>query len=152
MAAATLLPPLRPMAAMAGTPYCVQISTKCCLLSTTFTKPTGTAMTSAGRSPASISSAMVSRAVGALPTASTAPGYSRAALCMAATARVVPPVLAAAATPGSAIKQSACPPSLASPGLVMPASAILVSVTRVPPCIACMPAATAPGVKRSVSA
>ena len=46
------------------------------LLSTTFTKPTGTPMTSAGRSPASISSAMVKRAVGALPTARMAPGCS----------------------------------------------------------------------------
>ena len=103
MAAATLLPPLRPMATMAGTPKASQVANSRSLLSTTFTNPTGTPMTSAGRSPASIWSAMVSRAVGALPTASTAPGCSCAARCMEATARVVPPALARAATSGSAM-------------------------------------------------
>ena len=100
MAAATLLPPLRPIATMAGTPYFSQTAKSRSLLSTTFTNPTGTPMTSAGRSPASIWSAMVSRAVGALPTANTAPGCSCAARCMEATARVVPLALARAATSG----------------------------------------------------
>ena len=68
------------------------------------TKPTGTPMTSAGRSPAvSIKSAMVNSAVGALPTARMAPGCSAAALCMEATARVVPLAFASAATSGSAM-------------------------------------------------
>ena len=40
MAAATLLPPLRPMAAMAGTPWASQAAKRISLLSTTFTKPT----------------------------------------------------------------------------------------------------------------
>lgn len=51
-----------------------QAASSASLLSTTFTKPTGTAMTRAGRSPASISSTMASRAVGALPTARMARG------------------------------------------------------------------------------
>ena len=48
---------------------------------------------------------------------------------------------------------AACPPSLARPGLVMPARAMLVSVMMVAPaCIAAIPAATAPGVKCRVCA
>ena len=67
------------------------------LLSTTLTKPTGTPMTRAGRrAPASMSSAMRSRAVGALPTAKTAPGCSPAHRSTAAAARM------AAANPQSA--------------------------------------------------
>ena len=103
MAAATLLPPLRPIATMAGTPCFSQTAKSRSLLSTTFTKPTGTPMTSAGRRPLSICSAIVSRAVGALPTARMAPGCSCAAFFIAATARVVPASFAAAATSGSAI-------------------------------------------------
>ena len=104
MAAATLLPPLRPMAAMAGTPRRWQTSIRRSLLSTTLTKPTGTPMTRAGRkSPRSMASQRAKRAVGALPTAKTAPGWAAAAWPMAATARVVPAALAAAATAGSAI-------------------------------------------------
>ena len=79
MAAATLLPPLRPIATMAGTSCFSQTEKSRSLLSTTFTKPTGTPMTSAGRRPLSICSAIVSRAVGALPTARMAPGCSCAA-------------------------------------------------------------------------
>ena len=71
-----------------------------------------------------------------------------------ATADLQPP-----ATNGRRLKiyyitqQSACPPSLARPGLVMPARAMLVSVMIVAPaCIAAIPAATAPGVKCRVCA
>ena len=67
-----------------------------------------------------------------------------------ATADLQPP-----ATNGRRLKiyyitqQSACPPSLARPGLVMPASAMLVSVTRnAPLCKASTAFCTAPGVKR----
>ena len=103
-AAATLLPPLRPMAAMAGTPSFSQRANSRSLLSTTLTKPTGAPMMRAGRNaPASIASQRAKRAVGALPTAKTARGWAAAARRMAATARVVPPALAAAATAGSAI-------------------------------------------------
>src|SRR5699024_9547760 len=74
MAASKLLPPLRPMAAMAGTPRRWQTSIRRSLLSTTLTKPTGTPMTRAGRkSPRSMASQRAKRAVGALPTAKTAP-------------------------------------------------------------------------------
>ena len=103
MAAHTLLPPLRPMAAMQGTPYRSQASNTRSLLSTTLTKPTGAPITRAGRRPASISSQIFSRAVGALPTASTPTGCSFAALSMHTTARVVPRAFAAAATSGSAM-------------------------------------------------
>ena len=66
IAAATLLPPLRPRATMYGTSSRRMIS----LLSTTLTKPTGTPMISAGRSaPAAICSWMEMSAVGALPIA-----------------------------------------------------------------------------------
>ena len=74
MAAATLLPPFRPMAAMAGTPWASQAAKRISLLSTTLTNPTGTPITRAGRRPCSISWAIRSSAVGAFPTASTAPG------------------------------------------------------------------------------
>ena len=54
MATATLLPPLRPMARIAGTPKREQTSSARSLLSTTLTKPTGTPTTREGRSPASL--------------------------------------------------------------------------------------------------
>ena len=65
MAAATVLPPLRPRATIYGTGSAVKRS----LLSAALTNPTGTPTTSAGERPASISSHSVKSAVGALPSA-----------------------------------------------------------------------------------
>ena len=103
IAAATLLPPFRPKATMAGMPNFSQVSQMSSFASTTFTKPTGTPITSAGRSPSSMSCERRMSAVGALPTANTAFGCSRAAFSMEMLARVTPVSFAAAATSASAI-------------------------------------------------
>ena len=119
------------------------------LLSTTFTKPTGTPMISAGCSlPASISSLMAIRAVGALPMAKMQGFPSFAAFSMETMARVMPRSLASAATSGSDMKQCTSPPSLPRMVLLIPALAIWVSVTiSQPPRRAAMPLATAPSEK-----
>ena len=64
-AAAILLPPFLPMAAMQETFALSQAEKMRSLLSSTCTKPTGTATTSAGRRPFSIASARAKSAVGA---------------------------------------------------------------------------------------
>ena len=130
MAAATVEPPLRPLATMAGTRRASSSS----FASTTFTNPTGTPTTSAGAIfPASMSSARRRSAVGALPTATMSGPSMPQALSMLATARVVPAARAAAATSGSAMKHTAWQPIFASAGLLMPASAMFVSVSTVAP-------------------
>ena len=72
----------------------------------TFTKPTGTAMISFGRSfPASISSQSLTRAVGAFPMAKIPFSPISAALSILAQARVHPLSAAVPATSSSDIKQ-----------------------------------------------
>ena len=152
MAAATVEPPLRPRAMICG----VLLPTKSSFASTTLTKPTGAAIKSAGFScPASMSSLIFTSAVGALPIAriSGRSAESAAARSIETVARVTPLSLASAATSASAIKQRAVAPKPASLALLMPASAILVSVTMQAPCrIASLPCSTTPSEKSRVSA
>ena len=104
------------------------------LLSTTFTKPTGTPMMRAGWSlPASISASKEKSAVGALPMAKMQGLGRAAARSMDTKARVTPRSLASAATSASDMKQCTSPPSEARIVLLIPALAIWVSVTMSQP-------------------
>ena len=78
-------------------------------------------------------------------------GYSCDAYSMETAARVIPRSLAIRATSGSAMKQWSVQPSFSRLGLLMPAFAILVSVTMgVPRRSAAWPRSAASGVKRRV--
>ena len=115
------------------------------LLISTFTKPTGTPMMSAGAAFSSfISCSNDSSAVGALPMAKMQGFSSTAAFSIETNARVTPRDLASCATSGSDMKQCTSPPRLARIVLLMPAFAICVSVTMSqPPFSAAMPFCTA---------
>ena len=85
--------------------------------------------------------------------ANTSGRRSPAAFSMDTAARVTPRALASAATSGSEMKFSTSPPNLASTPLLMPAMAILVSVTmEQPPFRASTPLAAAPGENTRLSA
>ena len=150
MAAATPLPPFLPLLTIQGT----SVSMICSLAPTTFTKPTGTPMINAGRKlVCSINSFSARSAVGAFPMAKIVSPSSPAAFCMLTAARVSPRACASCATSGSAIKQRASPPHCANAFLLMPARAMLVSVTiRAPLRIAALPFSTASGENVMVSA
>ena len=91
-------------------------------------------MTSAGfTSSLPISSCSRMSAVGALPTAKISGPSSLAACSIETTARVTPRSFASHAMSGSAMRQSAFAPSFVSDGLLMPESAMFVSVTMVAP-------------------
>ena len=82
-----------------------------------------------------------------------APGYSCAARSMETAARVRPRSRASLATSGSAMKQRRVQPKASRLGLLMPAFAILVSVTMgTPRFSAAWPSSAAPGVKRRLFA
>ena len=123
------------------------------LLSTTFTKPTGTPMMRAGWSlPVSISASSEKSAVGALPMAKMQGFSSAAARSMDTKARVTPRSLASAATSASDMKQCTSPPSEARMVLLIPALAIWVSVTMSQPARrAAMPFSTAWSEKARLS-
>ena len=111
---------------MYGTPSAMISS----LASTTLTKPTGTPMTILGCSrPARTRSQMENSAVGALPMANTASGSVSAAFSMDTSERVTPLAFACSATSASPMKQCTSPPNRASVFLLMPAMAMVVSVT-----------------------
>ena len=124
------------------------------LLSTTFTKPTGTPISSAGRSSsAAMSASSDTSAVGALPMAKMQGFLSCAAFSIETQARVTPRDFASAATSGSDMKQWTSPPREARMVLLIPAFAIWVSVTISQPARrASSPACTAWGEKTRLSA
>ena len=91
--------------------------------------------------------------MGALPTANAPPGCSAAARSMHTAARVTPRSLACRTVSGSAMKHTASPPSLDRAALLIPALAMLVSVTMERPSRRAATAASAPpSVKRRLPA
>ena len=122
--------------------------------SAAFTKPTGTAITSAGTTPSLLIRSMIEKtAVGAFPIATTPPDMSAKDSCMDIIARVLLVSLAFWATTSSAILQTIFPPNRSITFALIPALTMFTSVTiDLPVAIAFTAASTAIGLIIRLSA